>query len=420
MIDKSKLILIPENNSKRADFEAKTELIRTVGRELSPYDFYEAIFGPEYIDRDYIYVLEEEKTYRIAKGFDSLADIAMFRKDTYIPMASFFNRHYKTDKLEKLYALVVDIDEIRPGNLKMLIKSNLSNHKIKPTLIMNSGSGVHLYYVFSTPIECYHHRKAKLKELHTELKKLFQLKPGSANAYKLDKKVTLIQSYRVLGSLNKFGQTTTGIQFSIKTSVEELCKWLKVSWDKPPKQVKKEGDQVKKGKVEFIPNGDPKFYSHCNARIGLETPVGNRYLSLFALAVVAYKCRIPEDRLREDIETLFDAFNEISPFDRMHINEIEKALTGYNKKATLTPKEQLEEWFGFEFRKNKRNGRKQKEHLEMARDIKSARTTRLTAKKVRDLIGQGLNKSQIAKALGMSRVNLYKTYGEILREAKPL
>ena len=173
MIDKSKLILIPENNSKRADFEAKTELIRTVGRELSPYDFYEAIFGPEYIDRDYIYVLEEEKTYRIAKGFDSLADIAMFRKDTYIPMASFFNRHYKTDKLEKLYALVVDIDEIRPGNLKMLIKSNLSNHKIKPTLIMNSGSGVHLYYVFSTPIECYHHRKAKLKELHTELKKLF-------------------------------------------------------------------------------------------------------------------------------------------------------------------------------------------------------------------------------------------------------
>ena len=177
---------------------------------------------------------------------------------------------------------------------------------------------------------------------------------------------------------------------------------------------------MKKGKVEFIPNGDPKFYSHCNARIGLETPVGNRYLSLFALAVVAYKCRIPEDRLREDIETLFDAFNEISPFDRMHINEIEKALTGYNKKATLTPKEQLEEWFGFEFRKNKRNGRKQKEHLEMARDIKSARTTRLTAKKVRDLIGQGLNKSQIAKALGMSRVNLYKTYGEILREAKPL
>lgn len=421
MIEKAKSFPIPESSTKREDFIAKSELLRTVGRELTPYQFYEAIFGQEYEKRDYIYVLEEERTYRIAKGFEEISHLAMFRKDLYIPMASFFSRHYKMDKLEKLYALVVDIDEIRPGGLRMLINSKIAHHKIKPTLIMNSGSGVHLYYVFSIPVDCYHHRKIKLKELHTKIKQLFMIKSNMPVTYKLDKKVSLIQSYRLLGSLNKFGQQTMGIQYSIRTSAEDMCKWLKVDWHKSSRLKKakeEEKTDMKKAKVERLirPTASRRFYNHCFSRIGFETPIGNRYLALFALAVVAYKCRVTEEQLRIDMETLVEAFNEMASADPIYPNEIEKAVTGRSRKAILTPSQQLEEWFGFEFKRNKRNGRKRSEHLQMAREIKSVRTSGQTSKKVLKLIEQGLNKTQIAKELKMSRMNLYKTYGHLFEK----
>ena len=101
---------------------------------------------------------------------------------------------------------------------------------------------------------------------------------------------------------------------------------------------------------------------------------GHRYLSLFALAIIAYKCRIPRAQIEEDIGDLVDLFNQKEHMQKVRENEIEKALTGYSQKFVKVNSYTLEEYLGFTFhRKTKRNGLKQGEHLLIARAVKAAR-----------------------------------------------
>ena len=91
-------------------------------------------------------------------------------------------------------------------------------------------------------------------------------------------------------------------------------------------------------------------------------------MSFCALAAIAWKCNVPIDKVEQDLIGLIPKYNK-GATRQIKEKEVQHALRMYNEKAMLTPRERLEDWIGWEYRPIKRNGRKQKVHLERARAV---------------------------------------------------
>ena len=89
-------------------------------------------------------------------------------------------------------------------------------------------------------------------------------------------------------------------------------------------------------------------------------------MSMCALAVIAWKCSVPVDKVEEDLLSLIPTYNE-GATRQIKEKEIKHALRMYNEKAIITPRQRLEDWIGWEYHPIKRNGRKQTVHLTIAR-----------------------------------------------------
>ena len=89
-------------------------------------------------------------------------------------------------------------------------------------------------------------------------------------------------------------------------------------------------------------------------------------MSMCALAVIAWKCNVPVDKVEQDLLSLIPTYNE-GATRQIKEKEIKHALRMYNEKAIITPRQRLEDWIGWEYHPIKRNGRKQNLHLRMAR-----------------------------------------------------
>jgi len=74
----------------------------------------------------------------------------------------------------------------------------------------------------------------------------------------------------------------------------------------------------------------------------------------------------------------------------------------------------LSELLGWEYRPNKRNGRKREDHLCYLQKIRQIQKEE-KEEHIKRLLARGYTKSEIAKMLGITRQNLYKTYGHLFK-----
>lgn len=101
---------------------------------------------------------------------------------------------------------------------------------------------------------------------------------------------------------------------------------------------------------------------------------GHRHTALFALAVVAVKCRVPEDVLKADAARVVQAFNHrdpqgpcAGPRHRPRLGSVDA------QEAKNVRSEAIERWVGWTFeRRTKRNGRSRQEHLTEVAHVASA------------------------------------------------
>lgn len=353
-----------------------------------------------------MYILEND-TFKIAENFDRLIELGRFRSDLYIPPIDFIGNGYRISLMKTFYAFVIDIDKLDSKGLKALLLGKVAALKIQPNLIMNSGAGVHLYFVLKEPVEAYNWIKPILRKIQKGLQEKL-----TSRTYKVDRQVTLIQPYRLLGSQNKMGQLTRGFDMSSKKhTIKDFCSWLDIDYRDPTQKTKKTDGNVQEI-PEVLPNASRRFYNFCKNNVLEKTDIGNRYTSLFALAIVAYKCRISRREMEEDLQLIFEVLNDLDKRNRLSSSELEKAKGGFSHRFTKVSSFVLEDYFGWNFpRKSKRNGRKREEHLKMARNIKRARTTLVNEEKIKVLIEKDLSKIKIAETLNMTPQNIRTTYG---------
>ena len=135
------------------------------------------------------------------------------------------------------------------------------------------------------------------------------------------------------------------------------------------------------------------------------------------LGIVAYKCR-REVPYKEALETIPMVYEDM--MDRnLHIGfTIEEAYSafqkGYNPKYVRASWKYLCGLLGWEYRPNKRNGRSREEHLRYLQRIRQIQKEE-KEEHIKRLLAKGYTKSEIAEILGITRQNLYKTYGYLFR-----
>ena len=393
----------------RREFNEKSAILEKYGKLASPAEYYEDMYG-SYGNEIMPYTMSDATpAIQRARNIDEVLQIAVFRNDIYTYSCSFFGGWPKERLVKDVYAFVIDLDGVSPADLRVLLKREIK--KLPPTYVVNSGQGLHIVYMFKVPVACYTKRKKALKQAIRALAKKFKV---PTYGYKVDPTATLVHPYRVAGSRTKLGQTAKAYKIGEKREVVEMLKLLNIDTYLFEKHEKKQTTQRKasyNNDVAVLPTGRVRFYDSTYERVRHEVDEGHRYLSLFALAIIAYKCRVPREQAEEDISDLVDLFNQKEHVKRVRENEIEKAMTGYSQKFVRVTSYTLEEYLGFAFhRKTKRNGLKQGEHLQIARAVKAARQKTTREIQMKRYLQQHPEASlkQLVEALGWGKATVVK------------
>ena len=396
-----------DNGGKRAEFAEKTALLRASYPQIPAFDFYTYLYQGDQAPK--VYAIDG-KTYSAAAP-DDLPMIAAFRADLYVPPCDFFGGVYRQACLAKLFALVLDVDNLDPDTLGRLLDRINGQELPRPSLIVNSGSGIHLYFSFTEPVDALKRRLPALRAMLTKLADIF------TGYGKMDRH-PLTQSFRPVGSQTKLGDVATGFMTGDRWTVDQLAATCNVELggvfgpveliktaDKPTPKKKKTSN------VAFMPNAKRKFFRYCAERVFKFTDLGSRYMALFGIAIVGYKTHTPRAEVIAEMESLVKIWNRKNPEKPVEWREIDKAMDGYSQNFLMVRSATLEEYFGWQFeRKIPRKGRTREDHLERARAVKDA----LQGIEKRQAIANYLKKhiattiTEIAVALGMGRKTVAK------------
>ena len=304
---------------------------------------------------------------------------------------SYVGKTRDSSNARELYALAFDLDGIlmsddgkRPKGLENLIYQ-FDVSVPQPTYIVSSGTGLHLYYVFETPVLCFESVMDQMEVLKKELTRILWHDSISSlnDAIQYE---PVCQGFRVVGTITKTGERARAFETGKKVDIDYLNAFVRdefkvkdfayksnLSLEKAKKLYP---EWYKKRIIEKQPAKTWIFsravYDSWIDRIREEFTVGHRYWALWVLAVTAMKCGISQEELENDAFELSELFNAKvkNPKDIFSNDDVLAALEGYDNAWFTYPIDKMAYRSNIELKKNKRNGRKQPQHLQLARGIR--------------------------------------------------
>ena len=383
------------------EFRWKDAILKSCFPPAPYFDF----VGDVFAGMDKLMVVTAEKGYS-EMDVDELMSYQADRSDVYVVPASFINGYNSSSTCKDVYALVVDLDKMKPETLQVIIENgNLGGETPMPTYIVNSGQGVHFYYVFGEPVPHYHVNRKILKALYRKLCGITKQNILAKTDWH-----AITQPFRLPGSRTRLDQLVTGWKSGEKWDVKALAYRLgvdcaeldlrrrpllsqreyKESREKYLQEQEENGEKKRARKAKnnratwrSSLEGKEGFYRSCLQRCYEETQEGSRYRSMCALVVVARKVvAISKEQVEQDLLQLLEHYNRIGK--HMTTSEVKKALRMYNPKALETTSQTLEDWFGWKFRRDaaKRRARMQERGTYVKR---TRREICERARKIRDI-----------------------------------
>ena len=358
----------------RALYREKNEHLEKFLEPVTPFEFYREIFPVGSFERKGHFEdekgngiavtvppkaagialeIQEEgkaKRYTITDELSELSEV--YDTDfTIMSPLSYFGRRRCGKNARYLYALVFDLDGVGMPQLRDTLHQMNKDILPQATFVVNSGTGLHLYYVLEEPIPMYPHNQKCLKELKYSLTR--QIWNRYTSTIKEPQMQGILQGFRVVGSGSKLGR------LSLAEAKEKYPDWYE------RRIVKKE----RRGRWTVKRD----LYDWWLHRIGDEIRVGHRFYGIMTLAIYAKKCGIEEDELRRD------AFSLLKPYDDMSVEDINRftkddvvcALEMFNEDYVTFPRDDIAKLSGLTMPVNKRNWRKQKEHIQVMNTMKA-------------------------------------------------
>lgn len=358
-------------------FSQKNEILAQYGEQVSAATLYEDIFGDT--DLEMPIVIIDEDTDKVNKHIVtmSISEAIMEcseRNDMLMGGCTYFNNWISKKSAKDIYSFIIDMDNVYSGVLNSALRADwktASGEQLpKPTYIVNSGTGLHLYFVLTEPIPNYKLTTENLDKLYRAL----AVGQTTKRVYLRQQVQWFGQDFRMAGGKNKYNEQNTVFRVGDKWDIDELGRavGLKdvhfVRYGEPRQKKPQEIIRAKrnKGKGWY---SNRAFYDYALKNCEDKTKEGNRYTSMCALSVIAWKCAVPMSELERDLLSLLPTYNK----DATRIikeKEVYSAIKMYNERAMLTQRERLEHWQGWEYKPIKRREKplKQAVHLRLARN----------------------------------------------------
>ena len=377
----------------------------TLFEEVHYMDFYRDIFPVgsfeergEYEDGKYngIAIAIEKGSKRakrmtITDDLDMIADMAGSNDFCLMSPISYAGKSRKSSNARFMYALAIDLDGMTERKHWDFFMEQINRgHEMlqfvwglpRPTYLVFSGSGIHIYYVFKHPIPMF---KNIVEELE-KLKRRLTWQAWTQGASSLHDKVqyeSLFQGFRVVGTITKDGGRCRAFSVGEKVTVEYLNKFVPedhraVSFvyksDLLLQDAKKKYPEwYQRRIVEKRPRNTwtckKAVYDWWIRKLKEGAEQGHRYWCIMTLATYAQKCGVPRETLEEDAYGLIPFMN--TKGDEFTEDDVMHALEAYTDSYVTYPIDTIVWRTGIQIEKNKRNFRKQALHLERARAVQN-------------------------------------------------
>lgn len=438
-------------------FTVKNDFLRAQFEEVTPYAFYRDMFpegsleqrgyvGERRPNAIYTEISYNGKKKRYAHSFllfDDLEDLERIQGAQFVISSpvTYRGKQRTAKNAHHLWGIAIDLDDVGVPQLEDLLHQISIDLLPEPTYIVNSGHGVHLYYLLEYPIPLYpwvHKSVARLKHGLTDIvwnnytsqnpKKQFQ---------------GIFQGFRMPGTQTKLGENLIVTAFKVGTkhtlkylsdfvdeeykfdAIDELnhltleeARTLYPDWyeRRIVKEEPKRGYTCNKG-----------LYDWWKGKIKEGAFDGNRYNCVSILMVYAVKCDIPKKQAIEDALEMLPWLNSLTvhPENQFTEQDVWDASEYYDevdpyRYKTMTVKT-ISAKTGIKIERCRRNHLEQDVHLELARDRKKT-LKRLGKLKnpegrppkqsdVMDYLKANpgvTNVSEIARQCGVSRNTVYK------------
>lgn len=350
-----------------------------------------------------------ESANRIYEHFERGEGLGEVSVLTFTNGCTYLGKRMVANNIFELSALIVEVDDLignddpNQEGLRSLMKSfkgglaydrdSSGGLRIpKPTYLVCSGSGVHLYYVFEKPIRVNRKSFYKQYEALDDYKYclMYTLWKRLKITNKELEKQGIAQRYRLVGTRTKEGGICRAFQVGQTVSISymnQFCKDLSFEDEHSGRLMKapeiyeieymapKEKQQKEKKKtIPKFGNLGKGAYENVLDTIKNHAKEGKRYWMVFCLASVARNCAIPYEQLEKDAYSLLDYLDSLTEHEgenQFTKSDIECALKSYNYTGPFIRKSTCEQMCGVKFPPAiKRNGRTRKEHLEYMKEQK--------------------------------------------------
>ena len=394
------------STSELEQFMAKKRFLEGNGiRPVHPFDFYRDVFPAGSFERlghqedckpngiAQIIRKDDDKRSKaviITDGLEQLESCVLYNDFVITSPISYFGRSRKSKNASMLHALTLDIDYVEEQHIEHMLEhfGEEVHYAVipTPTYLINSGHGVHLYYVFDKPIPLYKQNQVNLLGLKKYLIDLIWTKYNSSQPSKKEC-LSLFQGFRMVGSKSKLGACRVtaykmnnhkctfdwlaGFDRALKPKFEHFITYgktglsLKEAKEKYPDWYER---RVVKGEPKQIANWRPnrRLYDWWFNRAIKEIEEGHRYFGVMTLAIFAAKCGISKEELESDALELQEEF-ETKGKEPFTVEDMKSALAAYKEEYRTFTRQAIERITGLEIPANKRNGLKQDKHLYLAR-----------------------------------------------------
>ena len=362
----------------RDQYEQKNMVLAQFGEQVSAWTLYEDIYD----DLDMVVPVvvidesDEDTKHVVQMSVAEAVEQAEHRNDLLLGGSVYFKSFISKATAKEIRAFIVDMDNVYAGTLLAALKADWRTANGEaipmPTYIVNSGTGLHLYYILDTPLPCLRRNAETIDQLYRRLAVLNTTK----RVYLVRQVQWFGQDFRIAGGLNKYDWKNTIFLIGDRWSAVALGNVVGLKnvtfaqyGDPPPKKPPRA--TLSKGSVPAREGWrtNRAFYDYTLRTCREKTKEGNRYMSMCALTVIAWKCNVPVDEVERDLLSLIPDYNK-NATRKVKAREVKSALKMYNEKAMLTQRERLQDWIGWEYKPIKRNGRTREKHLQGARAIR--------------------------------------------------
>ena len=396
------------------------------------------------------------------------ADANAKNEAVFMAPVSYFGKNRTGANARFLHAFAVDLDGVGPEQLGNILKQVRNGYDPalpmwtslpQPTFIVNSGTGIHLYYVLDKPIPLV---PKFVPFLQSFKEKLTDYVWRDTTSFLDEKQFQgIYQSYRMPGTptkLNGKGPDSKRVgRYEAVAFVhrdpdwsphvctldylldfagfknnrrdrEELLELMETGGRTPIERAKKQWPEwYQKRLVEGRAPGrwrDKRdLYDWWRRQVEEKATDGHRYWCLNVLAAYADKCGVPYDELERDALALVPHLESLTTREDNHFGDEDAlaAISAYGDGVIhrLTVN-RIERRTQIDMPRNKRNGRRQGVHLARARAVQqfddpdgswrndAGAPTKEGLVREYALAHSDANHSEIARALGVSRPTVIK------------